>query len=112
MDESNFLIIADDALQSLHNQLEEELADHIDAELDSGVLTLKLETGQEYVINRHLPNRQIWMSSPLSGGIHFNYLEESGRWVSARDKTIFLRTLLASELGQLTGVPFFFDHSQ
>lgn len=112
MDENNFLLIADETLQSIYDQLEENLPDHLESDLDSGVLTIKLETEQEYVINRHLPNRQIWMSSPLSGGTHFDYNEKSGKWLSSRNREIFLKALLASEISQLTGVSFYFDQPQ
>ncbi len=109
MDENNFLLVADATLQALFDQIEESLPDHVEADLESGVLTLSLEAEGEYVINRHLPNRQIWMSSPISGGTHFNYDEKSGKWQSNKDSSVMLRALLSEELRQITGVPFYFD---
>ena len=109
MDENNFLLIANAILQTIYDQLEDNLSDYLHAELDDGVLTITLETESEYVINRHLPKRQVWMSSPLSGGTHFNYDEKTGKWVSSRDTSLSLRELLAAELRQITGVPFYFD---
>ena len=109
MDENNFLIIADTTLHSIFDQLEDTLADHLEADLDSGVLTVSLQEEGEYVINRHLANRQIWMSSPISGGTHFNYDEKTGQWHATKDATIALRELFASELRQITGTTFYFD---
>lgn len=34
-----------------------------------GVLTLNLGSHGTYVINKQSPNKQIWMSSPLSGPV-------------------------------------------
>lgn len=109
MDESNFLVIVNATLQSVFDQLEDNLADHLEADLESGVLTVTFQEEGEYVINRHLPNRQIWMSSPISGGIHFNYDEKTGNWVSTKDSTVIFQDVFASELRQITGVPFYFD---
>lgn len=54
-------------LCSYFEELLEEIPD-ADVALSDGVLTVKL--GQDkgtYVINRQTPNRQIWLSSPVSG---------------------------------------------
>ena len=37
--------------------------------LSQGVLTLNLGSHGTYVINKQAPNKQIWMSSPLSGPV-------------------------------------------
>lgn len=109
MDESNFLLVANATLQSVFDQLEDNLTDYLDADLDSGVLTVSFQEESEYVINRHLPKRQIWMSSPISGGTHFDYHEDTGKWRATKDPSITFRELFAQELRQLTGVPFYFD---
>ena len=44
-----------------------------DVTLASGVLTLSLEGHGTYVINKQSPNRQIWLSSPISGPSRFDY---------------------------------------
>ncbi|KAH7721950.1 fxn protein [Aphelenchoides avenae] len=36
-----------------------------------------------YVINKQSPNRQIWLSSPMSGPKRYDYV--SGRWIYKRD---------------------------
>lgn len=41
--------------------------------MQQGVLTLRLGDLGTYVINKQTPNRQIWMSSPLSGPVRYDW---------------------------------------
>lgn len=102
LDESRFAALADDMLERIADAVDEALGDEIDAELQGGILTLTLEAGGQYVINKHAPNRQIWMSSPLSGATHFGH--DDGKWVSTRDASVTLDGLLAAELNERFGV--------
>ncbi len=43
----------------------------ISPELDSGVLNVIMPDDREYVINKHTPSRQIWVSSPYTGAGYF-----------------------------------------
>ena len=36
-----------------------------------GVLTMVLDGGNTYVLNKQRPNRQVWLSSPVSGPRRF-----------------------------------------
>lgn len=102
LDDSRFAALAGSMLERISDVVDEELGDEIDAELQGGILTLTLNAGGQYVINKHAPNRQIWMSSPKSGAIHFDYVD--GVWVSTRDAGITLDGLLAAELKERYGV--------
>lgn len=64
------------------------------------MLTVKLGSHGTYVINKQTPNRQIWLSSPLSGPFRYDYHE--GAWVYHRDGRELLGQLQA-ELQQLVG---------
>lgn len=75
----------------------------------SGVLTLKFPPAGTYVINKQPPNKQIWLSSPISGPKRYDYAvwsegqdskEGTGNcsWVYLRDGTT-LSNLLETELG-------------
>ncbi len=55
-----------------------------DVSLSSGVLTAELPGLGTYVVNRQSPNKQIWLSSPVSGPARFDYHEDSGAWVYSR----------------------------
>ena len=90
MEESFYHQIADKELAKLLEFAEtlEESSD-IEVELDSGVLTLTLPknimNGRQFVINKHVPTRQIWVSSPISGAGYFEYVE--GKWQPKRRNT-------------------------
>ena len=101
MDDSTFESLAEGTLARLQAQIEEAL-DEIDVELRGGILTLELDDGRQYVINKHTPNRQIWLSSPLSGAAHFAYDAQGRVWRSTRGE-VLLHPLLAAELSELTG---------
>lgn len=102
-DESAFHAEADRTLAALMEAIDESLGDALDVELQSGVLTIELEAGGQYVINKHAPNRQIWMSSPASGASHFSH--EQGRgWIATRSGQNLLE-MLAGELSAATGKP-------
>lgn len=102
MDETAFHSRADRTLHDLFERIDAAL-DDVDAELREGILTLELDDGRQYVINKHAPSREIWMSSPVSGAAHFRYDEATGAWRSTRE-TAELSSRLANELAQLTGV--------
>jgi CyaY protein len=50
----------------------------IDVELNQGVLEATCSNDSKIIINRHEPNREIWIAAK-SGGFHFKWLNESWR---------------------------------
>lgn len=106
MDESGFENLADQTLAKLEARIEDNL--DVDVELRGGILTIELDDGRQYVINKHTPNRQIWLSSPVSGAAHFDYDPASRTWRSTRGSAV-LHELLASELAAATGEDIAFD---
>jgi len=75
----------------------------------AGVLTLSFGDVGKYVLNKQPPNKQIWLSSPVSGPSRYDYVVEGdsqqdkegmGRsgWVDLR-KGVALADLLREELG-------------
>lgn len=102
LDEGRFSTLAGETLERIGDAVDEALGDDIDVELQGGILTLALESGGQYVINKHAPNKEIWMSSPISGATHFGYAE--GKWVSTRDASLVLEEVLAAELKAKFGV--------
>src|SRR3954470_1241104 len=93
MSDSSFESLADSLLEAL----EEGLGQVADAELQGGVLTVVGEEGT-WVINKHAPTRQVWLSSPKSGARHYAFDEGSGLWRDTRGPGD-LMTTLAGELG-------------
>lgn len=77
--------------------------------LQAGVLTLSLPQQGTYVINKQPPNKQIWLSSPLSGPKRYDWVLDGegqhekegsgeGEWVYLRDGSN-LTELLRREIG-------------
>ncbi len=100
LDDTTFARTADDTLETFMDVIEEALGDQADVDLEGGILTIELDVGGEYVINKHAPNKQIWMSSPKSGATHFDYTDD--RWTCTRSGR-FLDEMLSEELGALSG---------
>ena len=105
LDESTFETIAAETLERFMDAIEGALGDVLDVDLQGGILTIELDSGGQYVINKHGPNRQIWMSSPFSGASHYDYDGETGGWVSTRDGTALAESL-AGELAKAAGRAF------
>ncbi|CAG8476764.1 7763_t:CDS:2 [Paraglomus occultum] len=95
---------AEETMQRLTGYFD-ELGDTIeldgyDVEYSSGVLTLKLGSYGTYVINKQPPNKQIWLSSPISGPKRYEYDSRHKKWFYHRDNTT-LDGLLNSELSTI-----------
>eukprot|EP00301_Raphidiophrys_heterophryoidea_P027174 c9524_g1_i3.p1 GENE.c9524_g1_i3~~c9524_g1_i3.p1 ORF type:complete len:195 (-),score=34.71 c9524_g1_i3:460-1044(-) len=71
--------------------------------VSDGVLTAKMEFVGQYIVNKHTPTHQIWLSSPKSGPSHYAYDRESRRWLNTRDRSLpSLHSVLTSELSQIS----------
>lgn len=102
MEESEFHKLADSWLLAAQDALED--ADEqgaLEAEYEAGVLTIQLDGGQVYVVSKHAPSKQLWLSSPISGGLHFDY-DTANRWTLKDGRE--LSALLASELHTQAGI--------
>ena len=93
----DYVALADEALDTILEKADElsDARDDVECELSSGVLTLKTPEGT-WVLNKQVPNRQLWLSSPLSGPCRYEYVE--GTWTHTRDGSS-LSDLLERELG-------------
>jgi frataxin len=81
--------------------------DDLDVDLEGGILSIGLPDGGTYLVNKHAPNREIWLSSPKSGAWHFRHDAAAG-WISTREvdgARPQLHRLLAAELAAVTGNP-------
>ncbi len=102
--ESAFHPLADEALDEIALAIETKLDDRIEIEQQEGVLTLDMEDGGRYLINKNAAARQIWLSSPKTGAWHFACSGPGASWVSTRDAGTTLGALLRQEIGAATGV--------
>lgn len=101
-DDPRFETIATETLDHFMEKIDDALGDRLDVDLENGILTMELPTGAQYVLNKHAPNRQIWMSSPVSGASHYAYDGETGKWLSIRGGER-LDEVLAYELSSAMG---------
>lgn len=91
MSDSAFETLADSVLEALETGIGD------DAELQGGILTVDGDDGT-WVVNKHAPTRQIWLSSPKSGARHFGFDQATGLWKDTRGGTDLLTTIKV-ELG-------------
>ena len=96
--------LAESTLQSLTDQFDSlpavvECSQLYDVNYADGVLTIVIsdEIGT-YVINKQTPNRQIWLSSPISGPKRFDLVR--GRWIYLHDNSC-LHNLLHLEFSDI-----------
>ncbi|MQT31526.1 iron donor protein CyaY [Pseudomonas helleri] len=79
LNEARFHDLVDATQQQLEDVFDESGLD-VDLENSAGVLTVKFEGGAQLIFSRQEPLRQLWLAAK-SGGFHFDYDEESSRWV-------------------------------
>jgi len=73
MTETEFLALADRTLARIGSALDAALQNSdadVDWSLNDGILEIECEDGSKLIVNRHVPNREIWVAS-RSGGFHF-----------------------------------------
>eukprot|EP00644_Phytophthora_capsici_P004711 jgi/Phyca11/565989/estExt2_Genewise1.C_PHYCAscaffold_190546 len=108
MTEHEFMELADETLHDIQSWLDgiEEMLEESDVMFSQGVLKIDLGDHGTWVINRQVPNRQIWWSSPVSGPRRYEYDAESGNWVNTRDRGELME-LLRSEILDATGIEIY-----
>jgi len=95
MTENEFNELADAVFARIEKALDGSDGD-IDYDSNGSVLEIEFADGSKVIVNRHVPNREIWLAAK-SGGFH--YALQEGRWFSQRDGSELFAKL--SELVQL-----------
>ncbi|HEX9447355.1 MAG TPA: iron donor protein CyaY [Dongiaceae bacterium] len=106
MDQAGFERQAAALLEGLFDRIEAAF-DDLEVDYEAGILTVKLPDGRTYLLNKHAPNREIWLSSPVSGAWHFAFDPAVSLWRSTRPVASGSDDLLAmfrGELSALTGL--------
>jgi CyaY protein len=80
MTESEFNDLVDRVFAVIGEALDDTDGD-CDWILREGVLEIECPDGSKLILNRHLPNREIWLAAK-SGGYH--YRPENGAWTDTR----------------------------
>lgn len=94
LDEAEFDRRAAMTLSELVEALSDTEDEAYDADLESGVLTIRFEDGARYVVNSHRAARQIWMAADASAW-HFEW--DGHAWKSTKGPEE-LWTLLAARM--------------
>ena len=69
-----------DATQQAVEDIFDDSGLDIDLENSGGVLTVRFDNGSQLILSRQVPIRQLWLAA-RSGGFHFDYDEQSERWI-------------------------------
>ena len=103
MNESEFVAVAERTLALIGEALDAALdasALDLDWRVIDGILEIEAEDGSRIIVNRHVPNREMWLASK-SGGYHF--AARDGRWRDTRSGAT-LEAALARELHAQAGL--------
>ncbi len=98
MDDTAFVHLVTNYLDQLLETIESKYWEVVECELNSGVLNIKTQSGKEFVVNRNIPRKELWLSSPFSGGAHF--YPKDGQWFNTRTESSF-EPLIFNELDKL-----------
>ena len=101
----NFKLAARRTFESLSSMLEEILEDSGEIEDTGDILKILLSDNKTVLLNFHTPSSQIWLSSPLSGALHFSWNDQHEKWLSTRFPHEDLFTCLERDLSQLCEFP-------
>mgnify|MGYP001167788164 FL=1 len=105
-DEFHFHAYANATLQHIFDQLEQAYDDESLEDLDydegSGILSIVTPSGQTFIVSKHGPSQQLWLASPISGGLHADFNESEQEWLlpDGRD----LKDVLAEDLVTTAGI--------
>lgn len=95
MTENDFHELADAVFERIEQAIDASDAD-IEYDSNGTVLEMEFGDGSKIIVNRHVPNREIWLAAK-SGGFHYGY--QDGKWLSQRDDSELYAKL--TELVQL-----------
>jgi CyaY protein len=98
--DTEFIVAADRTLAAIGAALDAALesADaDVDWNLNEGILEIECGDGSKLIVNRHLPNREIWVAA-RAGGYHFRPAD--GAWRDTRSGDELAAALVALVRGQ------------
>src|SRR5438874_13629539 len=106
--ETEFIAAADATLATIGLALDAALetgnAD-VDWNLNDGILEIECADGSKLIVNRHVPNRELWVAA-RAGGFHFRV--QNGAWTDTRhgeELAALLRRLLREHCATQIDIP-------
>ena len=106
--DTEFMAATDRVLAAIGAALDAALAESdadVDWNLNDGILEIDCGDGGKLIVNRHVPNREIWVAAK-SGGFHF--ASRDGGWRDTRsgaELSAALAALLKSQAGLDIALP-------
>ena len=101
--ESDFVALTDRVLAAIGEAVDADDGD-LDWSENDGVLTIECPDGSRLIVNRHLPNRELWVAA-RTGGFHFRSDGDSWRDTRGGEE---LSAALSRLLELQAGVPIAF----
>ncbi|KAF2224740.1 Frataxin-like domain-containing protein [Elsinoe ampelina] len=111
LSDEEYATLSEQFMEQIVTKVEEvqEEREDVDVEYSAGVLSVTFPPAGTYVINKQPPNKQIWLSSPISGPKRYDWVVAGegmeskegsgvGEWMYLRDGST-LSELLRKELG-------------
>lgn len=106
LDDAHFHAIAAATLVHISDQLEQAYdngdLDELDYDEGAGILSIITADGRTFILSKHSPSHQLWLASPLSGGLHFEYHTAKACWCLSDGRT--LNDILMADLKKCAGV--------
>ncbi len=100
LDDAHYHAIVAATLVHISDQLEQAYddgdLDELDYDEGAGILSIITASGRTFIISRHAPSNQLWLASPISGGLHFEYHTDKACWCLPDGRT--LNQILAVDL--------------
>ncbi len=103
LDEAEYERRAESELLALRDALDALDTESVEAELESGILTVEFLDGTRFVINSHRAARQIWMAGGHHAW-HFDWSAESSTWRATKTDDE-LWSALSAAIGKQLGRP-------
>jgi CyaY protein len=82
LSEADFDRLAEETLSALIEAIASTEDEGVDADLESGVLSIAFDDGTRFVVNSHRAARQIWMAAGASAW-HFDWTGEA--WIAKKN---------------------------
>lgn len=106
LDESHFHAYANATLMHINDQLEQAYdsgaLDDLDYDEGAGILTIITPDDVTFIVNKHGPSKQLWLASPIAGGLHFDFNADAQGWLLGDGRS--LKKVLADNLEQSCGM--------
>ena len=81
-------------MQEVYEDLADtELSLEMEVDYADGVLNVVVGSLGTFVLNKQAPNLQIWLSSPVSGPLRYDFCASSTSWQNSRDQHDLLERL-------------------